>query len=140
LGQPPACSRDIIAGKYDGYIWNIGTDIKWFGSRVIVRWAHEMESNKTYPWARQSLLLYIAAFQHVATDNQAAWVSALFASCRYYPLLEALIWFNAKDSSDWGDGHLPRLENQLVDLEMIIVHLVHLLSKDIEQWSDILHS
>jgi len=30
----------------------------------------------------------------------------MFAACPNYPLLKALIWFNARDSSNWG-LHLP---------------------------------
>jgi len=46
--------------------------------------------------------VFAAELGDVTTDNQAAWVQAMFAACPNYPLLKALIWFNAKDSSNWG--------------------------------------
>jgi endoglucanase len=44
--------------------------------------------------------VFCAELGDVNTDNQAAWGQAMFAACPNYPLLTALIWFNAKDSSD----------------------------------------
>ena len=34
----------------------------------------------------------------------------MFAACPNYPLLTALIWFNAKDGSNWGTKVYPNFE------------------------------
>jgi cellulose synthase (UDP-forming) len=46
----------------------------------------------------------------ITDPNQARWVSAMLAACSNYPLLKALIWFNAKDSSNWGTDVYPDWE------------------------------
>jgi beta-mannanase len=42
-----------------------------------------------------------------AEDNQAAWVAGLKASVKHFPLLKAIVYFNAKDSYAWVNGQKP---------------------------------
>jgi beta-mannanase len=46
--------------------------------------------------------VFVAELGDATTDHQAAWVTATFAATRKYPLLKALIWFNAQDAASWG--------------------------------------
>jgi endoglucanase len=54
----------IAAGQADAQIDFYANLFRSFDRPVIVRFAHEMESNPAYPWSEQAPATYIAAFRH----------------------------------------------------------------------------
>jgi hypothetical protein len=56
---------DISSGKYDSRLNNISQIISASKSPVYIRFAHEMELAKLYPWGNQKPEIYKQAFIHV---------------------------------------------------------------------------
>jgi endoglucanase len=67
IGTDKTLLSDIAAGKYDATVKALAKEIKALDAPVIVRWGHEMECVKVYPWSERPVQDYIAAFRKVST-------------------------------------------------------------------------
>jgi beta-mannanase len=74
-----ALLTDVIAGKYDQRIEAIASEIKDFGSLVLLNWGQEMENvNGRYPWANPNARLYADAYRHFVSKARANANNILF--------------------------------------------------------------
>lgn len=112
--------RDIVDGKWDGYIRARGAEFASVGAPIMVRWGHEFNGN-WYPWGivnnDSDPALYVSAYRRVhdlvvaagATNVQWVWCfnhnstpdSAFNDPARSYPGDGYVDWV-AIDGYNWG--------------------------------------
>ena len=97
IGTASSLVSDVAAGKYNGIIAAVCSEIRAYNGPMVLRWGHEMEINiGRYDWSTTNYTSYIAAYQEAITTFKSylsglpniyyMWSPAGNSNCNnYYP-------------------------------------------------------